>query len=275
MSYFGFLAIFLGVPIVVLSVFAWLDRSRGAVRMKSLSGLSPWLLLGLLIVIAIVWTTPWDNYLVATRVWWYDINLVSGIVLGWVPLEEYCFFALQPIMTGLWIMFLMHRLPDPHRPFEPNPALRIGAVLACAILWIASAAALIGSYKPATYMALELVWALPPIAIQLGFGADILWHQRRIVATAILPTTIYLAGADCLAIAAGTWTIDPEQSFVILKIAGLLPIEEALFFLLTNTLVTFGLVLGVATVSKQRLPNRFRFGADDANIPPRLQNESA
>lgn len=268
MSYFGFLAIFLGVPIAVLSVFTWIDRSRGAARMKSLSGLSPWLLLGLLIVIAIVWTTPWDNYLVATRVWWYDINLVSGIVLGWVPLEEYCFFALQPVMTGLWIMFLMHRLQDPRIPFESSAALRTGSVVACGILWLVSAAALIRSYKPATYMALELVWALPPIAIQLGFGADILWHQRRIVAAAILPTTIYLAGADCLAIAAGTWTIDPEQSFDSLKIGGLLPIEEALFFLLTNTLVTFGLVLGVARVSKQRLPKRFRSDEDDAGITP-------
>ena len=30
-------------------------------------------------MIAVVYTTHWDNYLVATRVWWYDPALVSGI----------------------------------------------------------------------------------------------------------------------------------------------------------------------------------------------------
>jgi lycopene cyclase domain-containing protein len=66
--------------------------------------------IGLHVVIALVYTTPWDNYLVATNVWWYDPELVTGIVIGWVPIEEYTFFILQPILGGLWIFFLRNRM---------------------------------------------------------------------------------------------------------------------------------------------------------------------
>ena len=101
-------------------------------------------------------------------------------------------------------------------------------------------------------MALELIWALPPIILQLAFGADILWRYRRLVFWALIPTTIYLCAADTLAIVSGTWTIDPAQStgyFV-----GSLPIEEAVFFLLTNTLVVFGMILVLAQESQPRAP---------------------
>jgi hypothetical protein len=55
-----------------------------------------------------------------------------------------------------------------------------------------------------------------------------------------------------LAISAGTWTIDPAQSLGVL-LAGKLPIEEFVFFLLTTTLVTFGLTLGIAEQSWKQL----------------------
>ncbi|MEZ4642189.1 MAG: hypothetical protein R3E31_05515 [Chloroflexota bacterium] len=36
-------------------------------------------------------------------------------------------------------------------------------------------------WQPGNYLALELGWALPYIMLQLFFGADILWRQRRLV----------------------------------------------------------------------------------------------
>ena len=55
-----------------------------------------------------------------------------------------------------------------------------------------------------------------------------------------------------LAINWGTWTIDPAQSLNIF-LGGVLPVEEFIFFLLTNTLVTFGVVLVLAAASHRRL----------------------
>lgn len=46
------------------------------------------------VVLAVVYTAPWDNYLVATGVWSYNPGLVTGVTLGWVPIEEYTFFRI-------------------------------------------------------------------------------------------------------------------------------------------------------------------------------------
>ena len=59
---------------------------------------------------------------------------------------------------------------------------------------------------------------------------------------ALLPPWLYLSAADFLAIGAGTWTIDPAQTTGVL-LGGVLPIEEVIFFLLTNVLIVFGMVL--------------------------------
>ena len=116
-------------------------------------------------------------------------------------------------------------------------------------------------------MGLELVWALPPIALQLAFGADILWRYRRVVGSAIVPLTLYLSTADAIAINGGIWTINPQKS-VDLLLGGILPVEEFLFFLLTNTLVTFGIILVLAQASHERirgLRNRLRSTAAVTN----------
>jgi lycopene cyclase domain-containing protein len=100
------------------------------------------------------------------------------------------------------------------------------------------------------YLALILVWALPAIALQLAFGADILWHYRRLAVLVILPVFFYLSAADSLAISSGTWTIDPDQSLGIFF--GTLPVEEAVFFLATVVIICFGLTLALARASQLR-----------------------
>ena len=253
MTYFGFLALFLGIPLVLLIITTWYDHYKNRKLPQTLQAGSPWVAIPALIIIAVVYTTPWDNYLVATNVWWYDPALVTGIVLGWVPIEEYTFFVVQTLITGLWLLFLARRLPIQGYPFSPNSKIRWGTTLITGLIWIVSVAILVTGWRPGTYLALELVWALLPIMLQLAFGADILWHYRRLVLTTILSTTLYLSFADALAISSGTWTIDPAQSLNIF-LGGHLPVEEFIFFLLTNTLVTFGTVLILTQESCERVP---------------------
>src|SRR3712207_980037 len=105
MTYFGFLIRFLILPIIILGLLTLWDRQRGKTLPTVLRGWSPAGVLATLIVIAVVYTTPWDNYLAATGVWWYDPQRVTGIILGWVPLEEYLFFILQPLMIGFWLLW--------------------------------------------------------------------------------------------------------------------------------------------------------------------------
>ena len=250
MTYFGFLFRFLIIPIVLLVIVAIVDRRRGRRRPATLQAWSIWAAIALHVVIAVLYTTLWDNYLVATRVWWYDPELVTGITLGWVPIEEYTFFVLQPILAGLWLLFLARRLPN-FDSAELKSKMRYILPSFLGFIWIASLIILISGKGAGTYLALELAWALPPIALQLAFGADILWRYRRLVLLTIVTLTLYLSAADAIAINLGTWTINPQQSLNIL-IGGILPVEEALFFLLTNTLITFGIVLVMAEESQAR-----------------------
>jgi lycopene cyclase domain-containing protein len=251
MTYFSFLLYFLVIPILILGIITFVDRRRGVSLPAALQTWPPWAAVSLHAFIALAYTTLWDNYLVATRVWWYDPALVTGITIWWVPIEEYTFFVLQPILAGLWLLILARHLPKPTSPGDLVAWLRSAGTALLGLLWLVSVAILVTGWQPGTYLALELVWALPPIALQLAFGADILWRYRRIVLLALISLTLYLSAADALAITLGTWTINPEKSLDIL-IAGLLPVEEFLFFLLTNTLITFGILLVMAQESHDR-----------------------
>ena len=251
MTYFGFLLRFLGIPIVLLAVVTWLDYRRGKPIPVNFRAWPVWAGILLHVVVAVVYTTPWDNYLVATGVWYYDPKLVTGIVLGWVPIEEYTFFVVQTIMAGLWIVFLMRRLPVDPDPPPLQRNWRIFPVVALGVIWAGSAVLLASGWPPGTYLGLELIWALPPIMLQFAFGGDILRRYGRLVLLSIVSLTLYLSLADFLAIGSGTWEINPARSLHWL-IGGVLPFEEVVFFLLTNTLVTLGLVLVLAQESHQR-----------------------
>jgi lycopene cyclase domain-containing protein len=255
MTYFGFLAIFLGIPIAILSIWTIRDYNNKTWLPQSLLLWNPLAVLISLCVVAFLYTTPWDNYLVATNVWWYDIDLVSGIVFGYVPIEEYTFFIVQPIMTGL-LLFTLARYIKPDALAADSVKIRQIGTGVVAFIWLVSVVLLIltfvsDQWDAFTYLSLELSWALIPVMIQMAFGADILWRHRKIIILSILISTVYLSGADAIAIGSGTWTIDPQQSLNVF-IGGVLPIEEFVFFLLTNTLVAMGLVLVLAQESLQR-----------------------
>jgi len=239
MTYGQFLILFLGLP---LALMTWVMRRR-VERRQAIVILAHSL-------VALIYTTPWDNYLVATRIWWYNPELVTGITLGWVPLEEYLFFILQPALAGLWLLGLNRRAGVEMAPSPDRPPIRWIGTLAVGLIWAGAVALLISGWKPATYLALELIWFLPPIAFQMAFGADIVWHRRRQVWGALLSLVIYFCLADVLAIRAGTWAINPE--FSLGMIGGWLPLEEMVFFLLTNTVVVLGITLMLAPESHRR-----------------------
>ncbi|MEJ2710155.1 MAG: lycopene cyclase domain-containing protein [Anaerolineales bacterium] len=252
MSYGQFLFVFLGLPLIGVMAALLVDRQGGRELPASWRNLPAGFTLALHVLLAVTYTTPWDNYLVATGVWFYDPALVTGITLGWVPIEEYTFFVLQTILTGLWLLWLARRIPAKSSAASSNSKLRWGATLALGLVWLLSLVPLLAGWQPGTYLSLILAWALPPIMLQLAFGADILWKNARLVALALLTPTVFLAAADSLAILSGTWTIAPHQSLNYL-IAGILPLEEFVFFLVTNTLVVFGMTLALSCESRSRL----------------------
>lgn len=201
----------------------------------------PWQAALVLGAVALLWTGPWDEHLVRTGVW----SSPSGAVLarvGAVPVEEYAFVALQVLLVTAWGLRTgaLAAPAAPTAPAAPRPAARRrGALAWCAVLLTGLALALTGGRL--RYLGLLLAWVSPPLALQRLVAGDVLAARRTTRAALALPVALWLAGADRVALALGTWTISPGSSTGVVLLG--LPVEELLFFVLTCLLVGDGLLL--------------------------------
>jgi lycopene beta-cyclase len=193
--------------------------------------------LGVLVVAAYVWTTPWDNYLVATDVWGYGDGRVLATI-GYVPVEEYAFFGLQTLLAGAVTMIALQRrdLLDRSKPTQRASRRTVAWWLVAGAG--AAALTLVDSTR---YLGLILVWIAPPLALQWWYGGR--WLAERLLALWpwLAGLTVYLWVADGYAIADGIWSISARYTTGITF--GPLPLEEATFFLVTNLVVAQGLIL--------------------------------
>jgi lycopene cyclase domain-containing protein len=251
MTYFEFLLRFLVIPILAFLAITYWDHKRNHELTGFRNGRAVWIGIAIHVLLAVTYTTPWDNYLVATGVWYYNPDLVTGIVLGYVPIEEYTFFVLETILAGLWWWFLVRRVSPPRKEFKANKILVYASTCILTCLWLLAAYLFFLGTANWTYLSIILFWALPPIIIQIMFGGDILWHYRKLVFWSIFVPGLYLSLMDIVALTDTTWSISPSQSTGMLFF-GILPLEEVLFFFITNVLITFGMTLLLATISQER-----------------------
>ena len=252
MTYFGFLLRFLAIPIFICLVITWQDNKNNRPTLGFTNGRAVWIAILVHVILAVVYTTPWDNYLVATGVWYYNPKLVTGIVFGYVPIEEYTFFVVETFLSGLWWWFLARRISAPKVEFKPNRIFVNGSAALLGITWIIFTSIFFSSNKPLTYLSITLFWALPAIFMQILFGADILWHHRKLVALGVLIPSIYLSLIDIVALTNTTWSISKDQTTGILFLS-ILPLEEVVFFFITNMLIIFGMTLLLAHESSNNL----------------------
>jgi lycopene cyclase domain-containing protein len=252
MTYFGFLLRFVILPILVMLIITWLDSRKNRPAAGFDIPRFP-LILAVHVLLALVYTTPWDNYLVATGVWYYNPELVTGIVFGYVPIEEYTFFIVETIFSGLWWLFLARRLglPGPET-FRPSKKIVYGATGVLVAAWLFFTYQFFLGTREWTYLGITLFWALPAILPQFLFGADILWHHRKLVFWTTFPMGLYLSLTDIIALTETTWSISPSQTLGI-KFFGVLPLEEVVFFFITNVLIGFGMTLMLSNLSQERL----------------------
>ena len=225
-TYLQFLAAFVAPPLLALAALRVRDRRDD---WWSLVGV------GVLLVLALAYTTPWDNYLIRRGVWTYGEDAVLA-TLWLAPVEEYAFVAMQTVVAGLWVQFITGP-PDA----EFRPSKRDAAVGALAGLVVTAAGVAFLGTTSTFYLGAILAWAGPVLALQWSVGWRYLLERPRTVAVGVGAPTLYFATADRLAIADGVWTISTEYATGV-AVAGL-PIEEGAFFLATNLFVVQGLVL--------------------------------
>ena len=104
------------------------------------------------------------------------------------------------------------------------------------------------------YLIHLLAWTLPLILLQLIVLVRHYKERAGAVLRAVLPPAfvigVYLSVADHLAISTGIWNFGEGRHLGVYL--GLVPLEEVLFFLLTSLLVSLGLALFTARVSRAR-----------------------
>ncbi len=228
LTYFGVHLAFILPPLLILGWLAF-RRDRAWWGVRPLSGL------GIMIGLAVVYTTPFTNHLIPESVWWYGEGAVVTTIWH-TPIEEYLFFVLQPILTAFWLFQIPATadrslaIPLTHRLIGVG-----GGLLIAGIGWL-----LIGGTST-YYLGWLLLWSGPILAIQWGFGLTYLWGVRRPVLVAIAVPTLYLWIVDRLAIELGIWVISDTYTTGYMLLG--LPIEEALFFLLTNVFIVQGIVM--------------------------------
>jgi lycopene cyclase domain-containing protein len=237
MSYWAFHLVFI---LPVIGVLFFLNRRTG-------SGVLPefWKAIALIALMALLYTTPWDNYLIYRGVWSYNLSRISqSLRIGYVPMEEYCFFLLQPVLTGQYLLFFGNRYRRETKEWFRLAGRRwhpriMGGLFGSTLGLLGGVAIYRGGHW--TYFGLIFVWASPVLCFHWLYGGDHLWRARRLFSASLVSATVYLWVVDRIALEWGIWSISPAFS-TGWNVLGL-PAEEAVFFLLTNMFVIQGLLL--------------------------------
>lgn len=199
-----------------------------------------------LVIIAFTATLPWDSYLIHHSVWTYPPDAIVGWRLFAVPVEELFFFVIQTYITSM--LYILFNKPILHAQYLTNssdasPRIKLVRFMGQVTLAVATlvGATLVTKGGEGTYLGLILVWACPFALLTWTFSGYFLIRLPLvcIVAPIILPT-VYLWIVDELALGRGTWSIESGTKLGWC-LFGSLELEEAVFFLVTNTLIVFGL----------------------------------
>lgn len=260
MTYETFLIVFLVPALAILITGIVLSARREPPANWWTPGIG---LLLALAVSALLYTTPWDSWLIRDSMWSYSRGRVMDSLWG-VPAEEFAFMVGQTLITGLWTLLLIRhsdsrtdrvsQLPDRARLVARHFGSRIRLRMVTACCWLAAAAiALVAAAATthASYLAAILAWFGLPLAIESLTGADVLQKWGWLRAAAVAVPTAYLWIADRAAILQHTWRISMTHT-LDLRPAGL-PVEEALFFLLVNIVVANAVLLATSPVMQARL----------------------
>lgn len=165
-----------------------------------------------------------------------------------VPIEEVFFFIIQSIFTSLlYLLLSILDTPSQHLLYLSSSskhalARRIAYTIPLVLLpFIGIIGWRMGIPETNNFYLGCIFWWITPVMTFLWFIAGDYFLSRHYASllTIAIPT-IYLCLVDTIALKAGTWHIT-ERTSTGYFVWPDLPLEEATFFLLTNTLLTFGM----------------------------------
>lgn len=194
-----------------------------------------------LCILAVAYTTPWDNYIIYHKAWWYRKDAVLGTI-GYVPIEEYLFFIIQTIFTTLWTTLMsrwsLNSLYLPSKNITKVYAIRYAVITFVTIVMIIGWKNAIPATK--TFYMGSIIWWISLVVILLWYisGTYVCKRYKETLLSIIVPS-VYLCYVDVIALRARVWHINEATSLEIFLVDDL-PLEEISFFFLTNIIVTLG-----------------------------------
>ncbi len=220
LTYLQFHLIFVLPVLAVLAAAVYL-------RAETWSGVEPLSGLAILLCLALVYTIPWDNLLIAEGVWWYGDGATAGTIWQ-APLGEYLFFVFQPIIVCLWL-FQFPRIDDVSLIRIPLSYRGLGVAAGAAVSLVGY---LMLDVQSLYYLGAILFWSGPILSIHWGFGWPYLWRLRKTMLLGVSVPTLYLCTIDRIAIEMGVWVLSDAHTTGITVLG--LPIEEGTFFFMTS-----------------------------------------
>ena len=241
MTYAAF-HLYFTIPQTII-MFLLLKKFYAKSERKRITGIA-----SLLALLAVVYTTPWDNYLIYKNVWWYGPDQVLGTI-GYVPIEEYFFFIIQCFFTSA--LFSLCLLKFPFHLEQKKNEKSIGKV----IIGLSFSSFFYGLWcltnESTFYLGLILAWASPIWLLQQYFGYQLLGREWKKLLVGVSIPSIYLSACDFLAISESTWNISKQYTTGIG--IGVLPLEEIVFFFATNIMLVQTLILFLHPEGQEQL----------------------
>lgn len=190
--------------------------------------------------IAVIYTTPWDNFMVYKGVWTFSANRVL-MFIGYAPVEEYMFFVLQTVLTGLWTLLCVRwRTPCTcfnydRRSYQLIRWIPIVPLVAATVVcyWTAVPG------RPTFYLCCLLYWICPVLVFLWYNVGNYTVRMLGSSSVAVAVPTVYLCWVDKISIEDGVWSINESDSLGMFT--DHLPIEEALFFMIVNITVVLAM----------------------------------
>jgi lycopene beta-cyclase len=228
----------------LLAFMLWLNRKN----QQAQNSTHRWGTL-ILVLLAVIYTTPWDSYLIQQNIWNYQPENIL-FTIYYIPIEEYFFFIIQTIIACFFCAYLMNRkgLKQSQVPMSVSPRHIFYFLLfnlGLMTLWWFTP-----QKESLRYIQLIFYWAMPIIFLQWSLGGSLLLRHWKLILSAIAILTTYFWFADSVAIYMEIWGF-PSETITQTQLFGILPIEEALFFLLTHVMVVQGYFLFTQVDLKQ------------------------
>ncbi|KAI8850496.1 Squalene/phytoene synthase-domain-containing protein [Chytridium lagenaria] len=186
--------------------------------------------IALLSVIAVIYTTPWDNFIISRGAWTYPKDRVMGVI-GYVPIEEYAFFIIQTLLTGLitvliqrWDLPILHlKPPTLLSRYPPLILFLLQFALGITMLTTAAFEPLGWSQDQCFYVGALISWTAPVLRPPMVGCRRLHFCKKHLNRTLRV------------------WEISRTRTLNIM-VTQHLPFEEALFFFLVNCMIVFGLM---------------------------------